>query len=233
MDAMRKLEEIFARFPGIGPRQARRFVYHLLNKQPSAIKEFVQLIEEIKKQSAECSRCHRYFLHNEQGISSINSSSSDFCSICVDPMRDRSLLMVVARDSDFESVEKSGAYKGLYFILGGTVPVLDKEPEKRIRLKALLERVDQEIRSAGSVDSRLREIILSLNTTSDGEHTTDIVKEAIDMLLAGKSLRGGDTSGKSLCHPIATTILGRGLSTGAELEYVDGETIVNALKNRR
>ena len=115
--------------------------------------------------------------------------------------------MIVARDSDFESIEKSSAYKGLYFILGGTVPILDKEPDKRIRLKQLLERVQK---------SAPKEIILSLNTTPDGEHTADIVRDALKPpLYLGK-----------------VTILGRGLSTGAELEYADGETIKNALKNR-
>ena len=119
--------------------------------------------------------------------------------------------MIVARDSDFESVEKSGVYKGLYFILGGTVPILDKEPDKRIRLKTMLERI--------SSSPNLKEVILSLNTTPDGEHTEMIVKDAIKQIIESK--------------PIKISVLGRGLSTGAELEYVDQETIRNALDNRR
>jgi recombination protein RecR len=119
--------------------------------------------------------------------------------------------MVVARDSDFETVEKSGAYKGLYFILGGTVPVLDKEPDKRIRLKQLLEEVSEK-------GLELKEIILSLNATPDGEHTATIVKEALQKITKNSAL--------------TISVLGRGLSTGAELEYVDGETIKNALQNR-
>jgi recombination protein RecR len=118
--------------------------------------------------------------------------------------------MIVARDSDYESIEKSGAYKGLYFILGGTVPILDKEPEKRIRLKTLLERV--------SDLSGLKEIILSLNATPDGEHTATIVNQAVQKISADKTLK--------------ITLLGRGISTGAELEYMDSETIRNALENR-
>jgi len=119
--------------------------------------------------------------------------------------------MIVARDSDFESIEKSGAYKGLYFILGGLVPVLDKDPEKRIRLRKLLERIS-------SNRPGLKEVILSLSTTADGEHTANIVREAI-LKLSNRS-------------PITITLLGRGLSTGAELEYVDSDTIRNALKHR-
>jgi len=140
MDSLRRLEEIFAKFPGIGPRQARRFVYYLLNKSPSSIKEFTDLVLEVKKSTTECERCHRFFI----GMNGKNIGA--LCSICSDANRDNSLLMVVARDSDFETVEKSGAYRGFYFILGGTVPILDKEPDKRIRLKSLLERIGEEKR---------------------------------------------------------------------------------------
>ena len=199
MDSLRRLEEIFAHFPGIGPRQARRFVYYLLNKSPSFIAEFTKLIEEVRKSSSECDKCHRLFI----GKAGPNGT----CSICSDASRDQSTLMIVARDSDFETIEKSGAYRGVYFILGGTVPLLDKEPEKRIRLEKLLQRIS---------DQKPKEIILSLNTTPDGEHTENIVREAV----------------QKISNNSKVTVLGRGLSTGAELEYVDGETIKNALQNR-
>jgi len=135
MDSLRRLEEIFAisrhrATTGspvrlLPPRQA-----------PAFIKEFTSLIEEVKKSTAECPQCHRLFIggNNKTG----KSGASNICSICSDANRDASTLMVVARDSDFESIEKSAAYKGLYFILGGTVPILDKEPDKRIRLNNCL-----------------------------------------------------------------------------------------------
>lgn len=206
MDNMRRLEEIFARFPGIGPRQARRFVYYLLSRSPASIKEFTDLVQDVRKATAECSDCHRFFVDQA-------AKRGSQCQICTDASRDHSTLMIVARDSDFETIEKSAAYKGLYFILGGTVPILDKEPEKRIRLEALLGKVSKKIGHG------LKEVILSLNTTPDGEHTATIVREALQKIASDKALE--------------ITILGRGLSTGAELEYVDGETIRSALKNRR
>lgn len=205
MDNLHRLEEIFCKFPGIGPRQAKRFVFYILSKSPSAINEFTKLIEEAKKQSHECVSCHRLFIDNSSKI-----NKNNLCTICSDNSRDQKLLMIVARDSDFESVEKSGAYKGLYFILGGTIPILDKEPEKRIRLEALLVKI--------SKSPQINEIILSLNTTPDGENTADIIKEALQKVLGEKSVK--------------ISILGRGLSTGSELEYADSETIKNALKNR-
>ncbi|OHA16790.1 MAG: hypothetical protein A3C79_00465 [Candidatus Taylorbacteria bacterium RIFCSPHIGHO2_02_FULL_45_28] len=229
MDNFHRLEELFAKFPGIGPRQAKRFVYYLLNKSPSFIKEFTQLVEEVKKTSSECDQCHRFFIGKngarlsgaKQSNQNLKSKILNLCSICSDPSRDQSTLMVIARDSDFETVEKSGAYKGLYFILGGTVPVLDKEPDKRIRLKQLLEEVSEKNSSKKGGDTnstQFKEIILSLNATPDGEHTGTIVKEALQKVTEKLSL--------------SISMLGRGLSTGAELEYVDGETIKNALKNR-
>jgi recombination protein RecR len=202
MDSLHRLEEMFAKFPGIGPRQARRFVYYILSKSPAYAKELTHLIEEVRKETHECSQCHRFFTARDKKV------SHGLCSICSDASRDNSLLMVVARDTDFESIEKSGAYRGFYFILGGTVPILDKEPEKRIRLAQLLETV-----AAKKAD--IREIILSMNTTPDGENTAELVRDKL----------------KVLC-PAKVSVLGRGLSTGAELEYVDADTIKNALQNR-
>ncbi|MFA6314800.1 MAG: toprim domain-containing protein [Candidatus Paceibacterota bacterium] len=224
MDNLNRLEEIFRHFPGIGPRQAKRFVYYLQSKSPAYIKEFIELVDEVKKSTAECMSCHRFFTNSSKSksLSHSISDSSATCSICSDMSRDRKTLMIVARDSDFETVEKSGAYNGLYFILGGTVPVLDKEPEKRIRLKTLLEKIT----IANDKQTPFTEIILSLNTTSDGEHTTDIVKEGLERIL--KTNSANDAS-----PLVKISILGRGLSTGAELEYVDGETIRNALRNRQ
>ena len=194
MDSLHRLEELFAHFPGIGPRQARRFVYYLLGKSPASITEFIKLIEEVRKATSECPQCHRLF---------VNSTKQVICTVCADPSRDSSTLMIVARDSDFESIEKSGVYKGLYFILGGTVPILDKKPEKRIRLRTLLECVSNGSNSPAS-KVQLKEIILSLNTTPDGEHTADIVRDAILNL----------TKNSSVLTNTKITVLGRGLSTG-------------------
>jgi len=231
MDSQRKLEEIFAHFPGIGPRQAKRFVYYLLAKSPATVKEFADLVLEVKKSTAECSQCHRFFMNGAAARGALAASSAAttraVCSICSDKSRDATLLMVIARDSDFESVEKSGAYKGYYFILGGTVPLFDTEPEKRIRLRPLIDRLN----TAGSP---VKEVILSMNATPDGENTADIVKRAIESSQptkpsgpTGHASRDGGSLYKSI-----VTVLGRGLSTGAELEYVDPDTIMNALKHR-
>ncbi len=196
MDSLGKLAEYFADFPGIGPRQAKRFVYHLLTRNSGTLEDISRLILEIKKNVRICSGCFRFFPGN-----------GTLCPVCANPNRDSSLLMIVARDVDFESIEKSRTYNGLYFILGGTIPILEKDPERKVRLRELKEKVSK---------GNFKEIILSMNLTADGENTAEYVKEFI----------------KVNYPAIKVTVLGRGLSTGSELEYVDAETIKNALQNR-
>ena len=105
--------------------------------------------------------------------------------------------MIVARDSDLEAIEKSGVYHGMYFVLGGIVPILEKDPEKRVRLKELKARIKEPSPS---------EIILSMSVTPDGEHTAEIVKSFLE-----KNAGASD---------IKITVLGKGLSTGTSLNIL-------------
>ncbi len=198
MNSLDKLTELFSKFPGIGPRQARRFVYFLLYKSDSYTDELTRAIQNVRREITQCESCHRYFAKG--------ASISSLCSICSDEMRDPSLLMLVPRDVDLEAVEKSGSYKGYYFVLGGVVPILEKEPEKRIRLRELETRMEK--------SGEVKEVILAMNANQDGEHTAEFIKEKFAHL------------------PLSFSILGRGLSTGAELEYADPETLRNALLHR-
>lgn len=201
MNPLDRLAEYFGEFPGIGPRQAKRFVYFLLTRNTSYINEIINLIGEVKNSVVICKTCFRFFQNNKD----INN----VCNICSSINRDKEKLMIVARDIDFEIIEKSKAYNGYYFILGGTIPILDKEPEKRVRLRELIKRIDDSI----------SEIIISMNSTTDGENTSDFVKQYIKEKLPEKNIK--------------ITTLGRGLSTGSELEYLDSDTIKNALYNRK
>lgn len=204
MNSIDKLVKIFSEFPGIGPKQARRFVYFLINRQESYINELKNEIIELRNGMRSCIDCKRYFLgrHDEHNL----------CDICSDKNRDGNLLMIVSRDIDLENVEKGHFFTGKYFVLGGLVPILDKNPEKRIRLKevtALVSRLS---------NKGLKEIILGLDANSEGEYTGNILKTSLSPI-----------TDKYL---IKISELGRGLSTGTELEYSDPETIKNALKNR-
>lgn len=198
MSSIDKLSELFAKFPGIGPRQAKRFVYFLLTKNGEYSNELAKTIQDLKSEINQCNKCMRFF--------PFTNSTQASCLICSDDTRDSSMLMIVPRDIDFESVEKSGGFNGFYFVLGGVVPVLDKEPEKRIRI--------QELESRIKSDKNIKELILAMNANIDGENTAEYLKNRL------KDFK------------LKTSILGRGLSTGAELEYADPETLKNAFLHR-
>lgn len=204
MNSLEKLIEMFRHFPGIGPRQARRFAYFLLTRDASYVSNLSSLINAVKKETKKCDSCHRFWTPNEK------SRPSDKCDICSDKTREQNILMIVARDVDYEVVEKSGTYRGLYFVLGGTLPILEEEPEKRIKIKNLELRIKE--------DKKLSEIILALNANPEGEHTAEFVSATISPIAKEKNIK--------------ISYLGRGLSTGTELEYIDPDTLKSALKNR-
>ncbi|MFH1472979.1 MAG: toprim domain-containing protein [bacterium] len=204
MNSIDKLAEIFAQFPGIGPRQAKRFVYYLLYRNNGFSDDLIHAIKNLSKEIVQCSECMRHFANPPAG----GGLATRTCSICSDKHRDTSLLMVVPRDIDLEAVERSGGYKGHYFVLGGSLPILEKEPEKKVRSRELKVRVKEGMKKG------LEEIILAMNANAEGENTVDFIREEL------KDFK------------LVTTVLGRGLSTGAELEYADSETLKNALLHR-
>ena len=205
MDPIQKLSEYFLKFPGIGRRQARRFVYHLLSKDQKYLNGFANLITEIKKEISECSSCYRFF--------SSKTTTGNLCDICRDTATDTGTIMVVEKDFDLETVRKSGAYHGKYFVLGGIIPFLDKNPNESIRARALVDEVEK-----GGKAKTLKEVILALSANPEGEHTELYVKKILQPI-AEK-------------YQFNISVLGRGLSTGTELEYSDSDTLKNAFKNR-
>lgn len=204
MNSIDKLIRIFSEFPGIGPRQARRFVYFLLTRGNGTLQELSKNIMELKEDVAICSSCMRFFQKQHAG--------SEFCKICADPSRETSILMIVQRDIDLESVEKNGSFSGTYFVLGGSVPILEKEPEKRIRIKELKTFLEKKGQNG------LKEVILGVNWNPEGENTANFVEKEIKSVTEK--------------YKIKVSHLGKGLSMGTELEYTDPDTLKNALRNR-
>lgn len=203
MDYTSRLIEYFKDFPGVGPRQAKRFVYFLLNKNPNYSEELSKLIREVRSSVHTCEDCLRFF----------PSSHSKLCSVCNDKSRNHEQLMIVPSDVDYENIEKTKFYNGYYFILGGTVPILEKNPDKKIRQKELLETINKR------TNNGLKEIIIAVNYNPEGENTLFYLKEILSYILEKNNIKVSN--------------LGRGLSTGTELEYSDSETLKNALKNRQ
>lgn len=206
VDSINKLIELFRHFPGIGPRQAKRFVYFLLSKNVGYTAELSRLIVDLRNKIHTCESCFRFY---DLG----RSSHADLaCQTCRDTNRDGTSLMVVSRDVDFENIEKTKAFPGYYFILGGNLPVLEKNPETKIRERELLSQIEKRI-SQGLI-----EVIIALDYNPEGEHTREHVERTI--------------RNTPIFSDLKITHLGRGLSTGSELEYTDSDTIKNALRSR-
>lgn len=199
---IQKLIEEFSKFPGVGPRQARRFAYYLLTRDDSRLSTLTELLANAKKSVLSCTSCGRLFSREGKTV---------FCLICADQTREKTQLMIVAHDVDIDSIEKSGSYRGYYVMLGGTIPILEEKPEQRIRLGAVRKTVTERIKNG------LAEIILALDLNPEGEHTMGYLMGFLKPLV---------------CETVCISKLGRGLSTGTELQYSDPDTIKNALINR-
>jgi recombination protein RecR len=197
-DRMEELAHAFARFPGIGPRQAKRFVYHLLSALPSERTRLSMLINDLAKDVRQCSECFRFAVPTRGSL----------CSYCADESRDDALLMLVEKDQDLLAVERAGTYRGRYFVLGG---VLTLSGKGAIRERELVKVAEKRIAKG------LKEIVLALSATSEGEHTADRVRELLTPLR----------------DRVRLSTLGRGLATGSELEYSDATTLSSALQNRK
>jgi recombination protein RecR len=203
MDTIDKLTEIFKEFPGIGERQARRFVYFLMFKNGEYANDLSKLILELKKEVTQCKECYKFYLTHK--------TKKNICEICNNMNTDKSMLMVIEKDSDLESIQKSRVYHGAYFILGGLVPIVEKNTKSRIRINELKTRIKSNL--------DLKEIILAFSLNPQGDHTDSYVREQLTEIAQKQNIK--------------ISSLGRGLSTGTELEYSDNATLSNALKNRQ
>jgi recombination protein RecR len=202
MDPIERLSSIFEKFPGIGPRQAHRFVQYLLRNNATR-RDIVDALQKLGGSVQQCPSCMRFF-----GAST--SRKNEECGICANKNRDESVLSIVAADADLLALERSGTYRGHYFVLGGTIS-LASEKMTGLRTKELSQSLER--RSAAG----LTEVILAFPANPEGDATAIRLREDI----------------KAEFPELSITSLGRGLSTGSELEYADPETIKSALESRR
>lgn len=206
MSLLDKLAELFMKFPGIGSRQARRFAYFVLQANQSYIDELIATIQNIRMHVRQCSWCFRYFEHTNGG--------KDVCTVCAHPQTNQQILMVVEKDIDADRIHASGTYHGCYFILGTLFPLAGKRQTFKPRVRELLHETKRRAQEV-----KLREIIIALSATPEGDYTAAEIKK-----LLSPSVKK---------YNISITTLGRGVSTGTELEYIDEDTMQNALQNRR
>ena len=202
---IQKLIDLFSKFPTVGPRTAARFVFYLLEKPKEEIKEILDTISDLKKTIKICSFCFNPFEPSANVM-----TEGELCPICSNPSRDKNLVCIVANETDLIAIEKTKKYNGLYFILGGTVSAFKKTNIEKLRIKELESRIKN--------SPEIREVILALNPTPEGQATTLYLERLLK---------------KNLPVGRQVTRLGRGLPVGGELEYADEETLSSALENRR
>ena len=187
------LIDLMARLPGLGPRSARRAVLMLLKRRDAVMAPLALVMAEVAASARDCSRCG-------------NICSADLCEICADDRRATGELCVVEDVADLWAMERGGAFKGRYHVLGGTLSALDSVGPEELRIPRLLDRMREEA---------IKEVILALNATVDGQTTAHYIAD----VLAGSG--------------VEITSLAQGVPIGGELDYLDDGTIGAALKARR
>ena len=192
-DAMLALVEALRRLPGVGVKSAQRMAYHLLQHDRDGALRLSQALDHAVHGIRHCERCHTF---TEQPV----------CVTCLDPTRDTRLMCVVETPADQAAVERTGTYRGLYFVLMGRLSPLDGVGVQDIGLPELMARVRE---------GEVREVIVATNFTAEGEVTAHAVAEALRAL------------------DVRVTRLARGVPIGSELEYVDLGTIAHAFSERR
>ena len=181
------------RLPGVGVKSASRMAFHLLQHDRAGALTLSRALQHAVESVRHCERCHTF-------------TEAELCSTCQDERRDASKLCVVETPADQSALERTLAYKGLYFVLMGKISPLDGIGPKDIGLKKLFDRV---------IDGVVSEVILATNFTAEGEATAHVIAQ-------GLKDRG-----------VKITRLARGVPIGSELEYVDLGTIAHALHDRR
>lgn len=187
------LIQALRRLPGVGVKSAQRMAFHLLQHDRAAAQALSRALSDAAQNVRHCERCHTF---TEDAI----------CATCLDQKRDHSKLCVVETPADQSALERTGAYKGLYFVLMGKLSPLDGIGPNDLGLKKLFDR---------ACDGVVQEVILATNFTAEGEATAHVISE-------GLKARG-----------VKPTRLARGVPVGSELEYVDLGTIAHALVDRR
>ena len=192
--SIEKLINELSKLPGIGAKTASRLTFYLLKKSDLDLMLLSEAVRDLKKDVIFCSICH-------------NMTETDPCSVCSDPSRDQSIICVVEEPMDAQALDATGAYKGLYHILGGVLSPLDGVGPEQLKIESLMKRLQN---SGGKV----QEVILATNPSLEGETTA--------MHLVG------------LIKPLGVKVtrLARGLPIGGDLEYADEITIQRALQGR-
>lgn len=192
-EPMARLVEEFSRLPGIGPKTAQRLAFFMVNQPKGDVERFARALLAAREKMVTCSVCQ-------------NMTDVDPCRLCQDPARDRQTICVVEQPKDVVAMEKTREFKGVYHVLHGAISPLDNIGPGDIRIKELLNRLQ---------DGSVKEIIVATNPNIEGEATAMYLSKIIKPL------------------GITVTRLAHGIPVGGDLEYTDEVTLTKALEGRR
>ena len=204
-NALESLTQALRRLPGVGAKSAARMAFHLLQHDKPGALQMARALTHAVESVRHCALCNTLTEH-------------EICSTCSNPGRDRSKLCVVETPADQAALERTLAYRGLYFVLMGKLSPLDGIGPNDIGLQKLFDRVvprDAQGEPVVALEREVQEVILATNFTAEGEATAHVIAQAL----------------KS--RNVQVTRLARGVPVGSELEYVDLGTIAHALVDRR
>ena len=191
--ALESLIKIFSKMPGLGPRSAQRLVFHLIKKREVILDQLISSLENINNQIQYCEVCG-------------NVTIDRVCDVCSNNSRDASIVCVVEDISDLWAMNRSGAFNGVFHVLGGHLSPLEGVGPEELKISNLSERV-----ASGNV----KEIVLALGATITGQTTANYIFQELDK------------------YSIKITSLAQGVPVGGELDYLDDSTIVAAFNARR
>jgi len=187
-----RLIQLLARLPGLGPRSARRAALHLIKRRETLLAPLSDALRVANERIVVCRSCG-------------NVDTADPCTVCRDPRRDASILVVVEDVSDLWALERSGAVSARYHVLGGVLSPLDGVRPEHLNLDTLVAR---------TAEPEVKEVILALNATVDGQTTAHYITELLAHL------------------PVRVTKLAHGVPVGGELDYLDEGTLSAAIRQR-
>ncbi len=188
-----RLIVLLGKLPGLGPRSARRAALALLKRRDGLLQPLAEAMQQASDKVVACAICGTW-------------DTRDPCAVCADPERDRTLICVVEEAGALWAMERGGAYRGLYHVLGGVLSALDAVGPEALRVGPLVRRAGEE---------GVREVILALPATVDGQTTAHYLADRL-----------APTS-------VEVTMLARGVPVGGELDWLDDGTIAQALRARR
>ncbi len=195
--AVEALIEEFAKLPGIGRKTAQRLTMHVLQQRRGEVEKLAAALIDVKEKVVRCSVCQN-----------ITDLGTDPCLFCTSPGRDRSVICVVESPTEVLAFEKTGHYKGLYHVLHGVISPLDGVGPDDIKVRELLSRI------SADPEGGVREVVLALNPTVEGETTSLYISKLLKPL------------------GINVTRIARGIPVGAELEFIDEATLSRAMEGR-